>query len=127
MVVTATPDHGMTLRRTEGREILLYRVRSRGLQACLDAVHVADFVFEHLSNGKQSQRAESTSLLLTQRGRGPKRGFPNASTHCHIPDHYSGNPFCCTLVCVCHLDGFHGSSRFRGCCGGENSCDCAFD
>src|SRR5690349_5567263 len=100
MVVTATPDHGMTLRRTEGREILLYRVRSRGLQTCLDAVHVADSVFEHLSYGKQGGEASLRRYLWTQRGQGPKRGFPNASTHCYIPDHYSGNPFCCTLVCV---------------------------
>src|SRR5205807_6020238 len=51
---------------------------------------------------------------------GRKRGFPYECAHCDICEHYSGDSFCCALVCLCHLDELHGECKCSRHLGNEN-------
>src|SRR5712692_2328519 len=51
---------------------------------------------------------------------GRKRGFTNACPHCDIHERHSGDSFCRALVCLRHLDEFHGGCKHSRCIGGED-------
>src|SRR5258708_31110813 len=50
---------------------------------------------------------------------GRKRGLTNACPHCDIHEHHSDDSSCCALVCLRHLDEFHGGGERSRCLGGE--------
>lgn len=50
---------------------------------------------------------------------GRKRGFTNACPHCDLHEYHSGDSSCRALVCLRHLDEFHGGGKHSGCIGGE--------
>src|ERR1700730_1426564 len=51
---------------------------------------------------------------------GHKRGFTNAWANGDIHQHHPGDSSCWALVCLCHLDEFHGDCKRSRCLGGEN-------
>src|SRR5260370_33466851 len=65
-------------------------------------------------------------LVVSSARVGRKRGFTSACAHCDIHEHHSGNSFCCALVCLRHLDEFHGGCKHSGCIGGEDHSGLAF-
>ncbi len=54
------------------------------------------------------------------------RGFTNAHAHCDIHEHHSGDSFCRPLVCLRHLDEFHGGSERSRRVGGKTHSALAF-
>src|SRR5437870_11661736 len=62
--------------------------------------------FKHLTNGRQVRQCLAVVISSSRVGR--KRGFTNARAYCDIHQRHSVDSSCCALVCLRHLDEFHG-------------------